>query len=86
MAGEGGMDLIPGGQGANIPCAMWHGQKNKIKALVTIIMRKIILCFLCSEIIYILVARGSIPQKALIQIPDFFPLTVKTVRQKQIRW
>ena len=49
------MDSIPG-QGAKIPRAMWHGQKkNKIKALVTIIiMRKIILCFLCSEIIYIL--------------------------------
>ena len=77
MAGEGGMASIPSGQGANIPCAMWHGQKNKTKALVTIIMRKIILCFLCSEIIYILVARGSIPQKALIQIPDFSPLQSK---------
>lgn len=83
----GGHGFDPCGQGANIPCAMWHGQKNKIKALVTIIiMRKIILCFLCSEIIYILVAKGSIPQTVLIQIPDFPPTTVKTVRQKQIQW
>ena len=38
---------------SHVPCGM--AKKNKIKALVTIIiMRKIILCFLCSEIICML--------------------------------
>ena len=81
----GGMDLIPVVREliSHVPC----GMVKKMKALVTIIiMRKIILCFLCSEIIYILVARGSIPQTVLIQIPDFSLTTVKTVRKKQEKY